>query len=91
MVEAERLRKIPRTVGRNIQRLRAMAERRSVAGAEGLAVEASRNSTRRNLHPLTIDEKAKKARADAKRRSVTGAEFLAAGSIRNQLTSRAIC
>ncbi len=48
-VEAERLRKIQRTVDRNSERLRAMAERRSAAGAdEGLAAEASRNSTRRS-------------------------------------------
>ena len=55
-----------------------MAERRSAAGAEGLAANASRNSTRRKLHPLTVDEKAEKARADEDRRSVAGAEFLAA-------------
>ena len=54
-----------------------MAERRSAAGAEGLATEASRKSNRRKLHPLTIDEKAKKARADLERRSVAGAGFLA--------------
>ncbi len=59
-----------------------MAERRSAAGAEGLAANASRNSTRRKLHPLTVDEKAEKARAGAERRSVTGAEFLAAEAIR---------
>ncbi len=48
--------------------LRAKAERRSAAGVEGLATEASRLSSRRKLHPLTVDEKVEKARADAKRR-----------------------
>ncbi len=73
-VEAERLRKIQRTAYRNSERLRAMAKRRSVAGAEGLATEASRKSARRKSHPLTVDEKAEKAKADAERRSVAGAE-----------------
>ena len=77
-VEAERLRKIQRTADRISERLRAMVERRSVAGVEGLAAKASRNSTRRKLHPLIIDEKAEKARAEAKRRGVEGAELLAA-------------
>ncbi len=36
-IEAERLRKIQRTVYRNSERLRAKAERRSDAGAKGLA------------------------------------------------------
>ena len=67
-VDAERLLKIQRTVDRNSERLRAMADRRSAAEAEGLATEASRLSTRRKLHPLTVDEKAEKAKADAKRR-----------------------
>ena len=39
---AERLRKIRLTADRNSERLRVMAGRRNVAGAEGLAVEASR-------------------------------------------------
>ncbi len=39
-VEAERLRKIRRAADRNSERLRAMAERRSAARAEGLATEA---------------------------------------------------
>ena len=52
-VKAERLRKIQRLADRNSERLRAMAERRSAAGFEGLAAKASRNSTRRRLHPLT--------------------------------------
>ncbi len=56
-VEAERLRKIQRTTIRNNERLRVMAERWSVAGAEGLADEASRLSTRRKSHPLTTDKK----------------------------------
>ena len=81
-VDAERLRKIQRTADRNSERLRAMAERPSVAGAEGLAANASRNSTRRKLHPLTVDEKAEKARAEAERRSVAGVEFLAAEATR---------
>ncbi len=54
-----------------------MAERRSVAGAEGLAAEASRKSTLRKFHPLTSNEKVKKARAEAERRSAAGAELLA--------------
>ena len=36
-VEDERLRKIQRTAYRNSERFRAKAERRSVAGTEGLA------------------------------------------------------
>ena len=80
-VEAERLRKIQRTTDRNSEILRAMIERRSVARAEGLSAEASRNSTRRKLHPLTVNEKAEKARVDAKRRSVARAELLAAEAI----------
>jgi hypothetical protein len=67
-VEAERLRKIQRTADRNSERLRAMTERRSAAGAEGLAAEATRKSTRRKSHPLIVDEKAEEARADAERR-----------------------
>ena len=81
-VEAERLRKIQRTTDRNSERLRVMAERRSVAGAEGLAAEASRKSTRRKLHPLTVDEKAEKVRVETERRNVAGAEFLAAEAAR---------
>jgi hypothetical protein len=54
-----------------------MAERRSVAGAEGLAAEAFRKSTRRKSHPVTIEEKAEKARLEAKRQSVARAELLA--------------
>ncbi len=81
-VDAERLRKIQRTIDRNSERLKVMAARRSAAGVEGLATEASRLSTRRILHPLTVDEKAEKARADADRRSVAGAEYLAAEAIR---------
>jgi hypothetical protein len=69
-VDAERLRKIQRTADRNSERLIAMAERRSVAGAEGVAAEASRKSIRRKSHPLTVEEKAEKARADAERRNV---------------------
>jgi len=52
--EAERLRKIQRTGDRDSERLRGMAERRSDAGTKGLAVEASRLSTRRKSHPLTV-------------------------------------
>jgi hypothetical protein len=87
-VEAERLRKIRRTADRNSERLRAMAERRSGAGAEGLATEASLKSTRRKLHPLTVEEKSEKARADAKRRSVAGGEFLAAEATRKSARSK---
>ncbi len=83
-VEAEQLCKIQRTANRNSERLRAMAERRSAAGAEGLAAEATRKSTRRKIksHPLTFDEKPEKARLEAERRSVEGAEFLAAQATR---------
>jgi hypothetical protein len=49
-VEAERLRKIQRTEDINSERLRAKAERRSAARAEGLAAEATRKSTRRKSH-----------------------------------------
>ena len=66
----------------NSERLRAMAERRSAAGVEGLAVEASRKSSRRKSHPLTIDEKAEKTRVDAERRNVSDAEFLVAEAAR---------
>ena len=59
-----------------------MAERRSVTGAEGLAVEASRKSTRGKSHPLTVEEKAEKTRADGKRWNVGGVESLAAYAIR---------
>jgi len=59
-----------------------MAERRSAAGVEGLAAEASRKSIRRKSHPSTVDEKAEKARSGAERRSAAGAEFLAADAIR---------
>ena len=81
-VDAERLRKIQRTADRKNERLRVMAERRSAAGVEGLAANASRNSTRRKLHPLTVDEKAEKARDEVERRHVAGAEFLAAEAAR---------
>ncbi len=81
-VEAERLRKIQQSVDGNSERLRAKTERRSAAGAEGLAAEATRKSTRRKSHPLTVDEKAEKARADAERRNFAGAEFLVANAIR---------
>ena len=84
--DAERLRKIQRTVGSNIERLRAMAERQSATGAKGLAVEASRKSTRRKTHPQIFDEKVEKARAEAKRRSVAGTGFLAVEATR--LSSR---
>ena len=66
-----------------------MAERRSAAGAEGLAGSASRNSTRRKLHPLRVDEKAEKARDESERRSVTGSEFLAAEATRKSATRKA--
>ncbi len=66
-IEAERLRKIQRTADRNSERLTAKAERRSTAGTERLAADASRLSHRRKLHPLTVDEKAEKASADAER------------------------
>ena len=58
-----------------------MAERRSVAGADGLAAEAFRKSTRCKSHPLRVEEKAEKARLEAKIRSVAEAELLATGAI----------
>jgi hypothetical protein len=81
-VEAERLRKIQRTADRNSERLRGIAERRSVAGAEGLAAKASRKSNRRKLHPLTVEEKAEKARLEVGRRSVARAELTSAQAFR---------
>jgi hypothetical protein len=54
-----------------------MADRRSDAGAKGLATEASCLSTRRKSHPLTIEEKVEQTRLATKRRSVEGAELLA--------------
>ncbi len=59
-----------------------MAERRSAAGAEGLAAEATRKSTRRKSHPLTVDEKAEKARLEAERRSAARVELSAAQAVR---------
>jgi hypothetical protein len=59
-----------------------MAETRSATGVEELAVEASRNSTRRKLHPLKVEEKAEKARAEVERHSVVGAELPAAQGVR---------
>ncbi len=59
-----------------------MAERRSDAGVEGLAVEASRNLARRKFHPLTVDEKAEKVRVETERRNVACAEFLAVEAAR---------
>jgi hypothetical protein len=38
-----------------------MAERRCAAGVEGLAVEATRKSSRRKCHPLTVEQKFEKA------------------------------
>jgi hypothetical protein len=87
-VEAERLRKIQRTADRNSQRLRAMAERRSATGSEGLAANAFRNSNRRKLHPLTVEEKAGKARVETERRNVAGAEFLVAEAARKSARSK---
>ena len=52
---AERLRKIQWTADRNSERLRAMAEIRSVAKAEGLAVEASRKIN--SLQVPSIDKR----------------------------------
>ena len=66
-VEAARKCKVQRTAYRNSERLRAMAARRSAAGVEGLATEASRLSIRRKSHPLTVDEKAEKVRVETER------------------------
>ena len=59
-----------------------MSERRSAAGDDGLAANASRNSTLRKLHPLIVNEKAEKARANAERCIGVGAEFLAVEAAR---------
>jgi len=80
--EAKGLRKIQRTVDKSNERARAEVERRRATGAEGLTAEASRNSTRRKLHPLPVDEKVEKTRAEAHRRSVAWAELLAAEATR---------
>ena len=80
--DAERLRKIQRTIDRSSERLRAKVERRSVAGIEGLAAEAFRLSTRRKSHPLSFGEKAKKTRAEEERRSATRAELPTAQAAR---------
>ena len=53
--EAERLRKIQRAAFRNSERLRAKAERRSAAGAEGLAAKSSRKSTVTVMPQITGD------------------------------------
>jgi len=44
-----------------------MAERRSVAGAKGLAAKAARLSAHRKTNPSTVEQKAKKAVANADR------------------------
>jgi hypothetical protein len=46
VVEAERQQKIRQTAEEKCERLRAKAERRCVAGLKGLAVEATRKSSR---------------------------------------------
>jgi len=76
--DAERLCKIQRAAYINKEKLRVMAERRRVAGAEGLAVEASRKSTRRKSHPFIVDKKAEEARVDAERRNAASVEFVVA-------------
>ena len=65
-----------------------MAERRSVAGAEGLAAEASQKSTRRKSYPLIVKEKAEKARLEVERRSAAGVELLAAETTPNSAPSK---
>ena len=81
--EAEQLSKIQRTADGYSERARAKAERRSAAGVEGLAAEASRKSTRRKSHPLTADEKAEKVRVETEmRRNAASAEFLVADAAR---------
>jgi len=82
VAKADRLRKVQRTADRNSETLIAMPERRSVAGAEGLAAEAFRKSTRRKSHPLIVDQKAEKVRVETERGNVAGAEFLAAEATR---------
>ena len=55
VAEAERQRKIQRTGDEKCERLRVMAERRCAAGVEGLAAEATRESSCRKCYPLTDD------------------------------------
>ncbi len=69
VAEAKRQRKIQRTGDEKNKRARVEAERRCDAGVEGLAVEATRKSSRRKCHPLTYEHKFGKARVDAERRS----------------------
>jgi hypothetical protein len=61
-----------------------MAERWSVAGAQGLAGEASRLSTRRRkFYPLKVDEQTEKVRFETEgRNNVAGAEFFLAKATR---------
>ena len=56
VAEAESQRKSQRTTDEKCDRLRAMAERRNVAGVEGLSTEASRLLSRRKSHPLTCEQ-----------------------------------
>ncbi len=65
--EAKRQRNMQRTKDEKSERLRSKAERRSVAGVEGLSAEASRLSSRRNSHPLTVEQKSEKARVEVVR------------------------
>ena len=46
-----------------------MAERRYVAGVEGLTAEATRISSRRKYHPLIDEQISEKARVEAERQS----------------------
>ena len=70
VVEAERQRKMQRTADEKCERLRVVAEGRCATGVEGLAIEVTRNSSRRKCYPLTNEQKSEKARVKARRRSV---------------------
>jgi len=49
------------------ERLRAIEERRSVVGVEGLPIEASRLLSRRKSYPLTVEQKSEKARINVEK------------------------
>ncbi len=55
VAEVKRQRKIQRTEDEKSERVRANAERRTVAGAEDVYAEASRLSSRRKSHPVTVE------------------------------------
>jgi len=70
VAEAEMQRKIRRTADEKCENARVAAERRCVAGVEGLAVEATRKSSPRKRHPLAYEQMFEKAKVHVERRSV---------------------